>query len=70
MKLSHEVSSRTAGPVWGIALGVLLTAAGIALWCDAALSASGSTVDESLAVASLLVGIFAIIYAAHELRRR
>jgi hypothetical protein len=70
MKLSHEVSSSTAGPAWGLAFGLLLTAVGIGLWCMAKLSASSSSLDEPVAVASLLIGVFTAIYAAHELRRR
>lgn len=70
MKLSHEMKANAAGPIWGLALGLLLAAVGIGLWCDAKLSASGSTLDESLAVALLLIGVFAAIYAGHELRRR
>jgi len=70
MKLSHEAGSRSAGPIWGIALGLLLTAAGVAILCDAKLTAYGSMLDESMAVGSLLIGIFATIYSAHELRRR
>lgn len=70
MKLSHRTSASTAGPIWGIALGLLLSAVGVALWCDARLSASASRLDEPLAVASLLVGVFVAIYAGHEIRRQ
>lgn len=70
MKLSHRTSADTAGPIWGIAFGVLLSVAGVALWCEAKISTSASPLDESLAVASLLIGVFVAIYAGHELRRR
>lgn len=70
MKLSHKMKANAAGPVWGVALGLLLAAVGIGLWYGARLSASGGTLDESLAVASLLIGVFVAIYAGHELRRR
>jgi hypothetical protein len=61
---------RLGWPPPGLALGVPLTAAGVALWCDAKLTAYGSMLDESMVVGPLLVGIFATIYVAHELRRR
>ena len=70
MKLSHELISHKVGPAWGLALGLIVAAAGVGLWCDAKLSASAGRLDEPLAVAAVLIGLFAAIYAAHELRRR
>ncbi|AUT72348.1 hypothetical protein [Paraburkholderia hospita] len=70
MKLSHKLASHKAGPVWGLAFGLLVTLAGIGLWCNAKLSASTGQFDESLSVAAVLVGVLAAIYALHELRHR
>lgn len=70
MKFSHTISSHKAGPVWGIAFGLVVTLAGVGLWCAAKLSSNAGRFDEPMAVAAVLVGVFAAIYAAHELRRR
>jgi hypothetical protein len=70
MKFKHELTVRQAGPVWGIVFGLLMTLAGIGLWCGALLAASPGRYDESLAIAAIIVGVFAAIYAAHELRHR
>jgi uncharacterized membrane protein HdeD (DUF308 family) len=70
MKFSHTLSERRAGPGWGLAFGLLMTVAGIGLWCDAKLSVAASPYDEPLGIAALLVGVFAAIYAVHELRPR
>ena len=70
MKFSHRLDSHHAGPAWGLAFGLLVTLAGVALWCDAKLSSSAGRFDEPLAVAAVLVGVFVAIYAGHELRHR
>ncbi|MFM0023529.1 hypothetical protein [Paraburkholderia azotifigens] len=70
MKFSHTLNGRKSGPGWGLAFGLLMTVAGIGLWCDAKLSASASSYDEPLGIAALLIGVFAAIYAVHELRPR
>ena len=70
MKFSHRLDSHNAGPLWGLAFGLIVTLAGVGLWCDAKLSQAAGRFDEPLAVAAVLVGVFAAIYAAHELRHR
>jgi hypothetical protein len=70
MKFSHKLGSQKAGPVWGFAFGSLVTLAGVGLWCNAKLASTAGRFDEPLAVAAVLVGVFAAIYAAHELRHR
>ncbi|TCG04595.1 hypothetical protein BZM27_39800 [Paraburkholderia steynii] len=70
MKFSHKLDSHNAGPVWGLAFGLVVTLAGVGLWCDAKLSLTAGWFDEPLAVGAVLVGVFATIYAVHELRHR
>jgi drug/metabolite transporter (DMT)-like permease len=71
MKMSHRLdSSDTAGPVWGLIFGLLMTAIGMGLWFYATLSIDSGRQDESLAVAATLVGLFLAVYAGRELRRK
>jgi hypothetical protein len=71
MKMSHRLgSSDTAGPVWGLIFGLLMTAIGIGLWFYATLSVPPEWQDESLAVAATLIGLFIAVYAGRELRRK
>ena len=68
MKMSHRLaSSDTAGPVWGLVFGILMTAIGIGLWFYGMLSASHGRQDESLAIAAMLIGPFLAVYAGREL---
>lgn len=71
MKMSHSLgSSDTAGPVWGLILGLLMTAIGIGLWFYVAVSVPPGRQDESLAVAATLIGVFLAVYAGRELCRK
>ncbi|MGF6766874.1 hypothetical protein P3T24_007235 [Paraburkholderia sp. GAS33] len=71
MKMSHRLeSSGTAGPVWGLIFGLLMTAIGMSLWFHATLSIDSGRHDESLAVAATLIGLFLAVYAGRELRRK
>jgi uncharacterized membrane protein YedE/YeeE len=70
MKFKHELTVRQAGPIWGLVFGLLMTLAGVGLWCAGKVSVSAGEHDQSLAVAAVLIGVFAAIYAAHELRHR
>ncbi|SAK86762.1 hypothetical protein AWB78_04468 [Caballeronia calidae] len=69
MKMAHRLKSSTAGPVWGLALGILLTVAGAALWWSGDPSFSESRWDRSAAVAALLAGVFLVVCAGRELHR-
>ncbi|OUL75740.1 hypothetical protein CA601_41685 [Paraburkholderia hospita] len=70
MKFSHRPASRNAGPVGGLVFGLFVTLAGVGLWCDAKLSSAAGRLDEPMAVAAVLAGVFTAIYAGHELRHR
>lgn len=71
MKMSHRLeTSDTAGPVWGLIFGMLMTAIGIGLWFYATWSAHPGRQDESLAVAAMLIGLFVAVYAARELSHK
>ena len=70
MKMSHRLSSRTAGPVWGLVFGLLMTAIGVGLWCYATMAATVGQFDESFAVAAMLVGLFSAVYAGRELTHK
>ena len=68
MKMSHRLaSSDNAGPVWGLILGMFMTAIGIGLWFYATSSAPTGRQDESLAVAAMVIGLFLAVYAGREL---
>ena len=69
MKMTHKLKAPTAGPAWGLALGALLAAAGVALWWSGVSSADGRF-DESAAVAALIFGAFVLVCAGRELYRR
>ncbi|MCP3727521.1 hypothetical protein M3I53_31125 [Paraburkholderia sp. CNPSo 3272] len=68
MKMSHRLQSDSAGPVWGLILGMFLMVAGIGIWIYAESSEPGDSLDESLAMAAMLVGTFLAVYAGREIR--
>lgn len=68
MKMSHKRRAPVAGPVWGLAFGVLMMAASAALWWLGSNLGQGLPA-ESLAVAALLVGVFTFVCAAREIAR-
>ncbi|WP_090812629.1 hypothetical protein [Paraburkholderia tuberum] len=70
MKMSHRLRSRSAGPVWGLILGLFLMLIGIGLWIYAKSMQPGSRLDESLAMAAMLIGAFLAAYAGREIRKR
>lgn len=70
MKMSHRLQSDSAGPVWGLILGMFLMVAGIGIWIYVKSSEPGNSHDESLAMAAMLVGTFLAVYAGREIRHR
>jgi drug/metabolite transporter (DMT)-like permease len=68
MRKPHRIRSRAAGPAWGLVFAVLMTAAGTFLWFHAKASDTGGRFDESVAVASILIGVFVALYAGREMR--
>ncbi|MCA8062235.1 hypothetical protein [Burkholderia sp. AU38729] len=61
---------KTAGPIWGVAAGLLLAGAGLSLGIfPTSLQSSGSA-NDFMASGIAMLGIFLVVYAAHELRRR
>lgn len=70
MKLSHKLHSRTATPFWLLASGLLLSIAGVTIWCrPVALGPAGET-HQSLAVTAILIGVILTVYALHEVSQR
>lgn len=69
MKMSHRLQSHSAGPVWGLVMGMFLVAIGIVIWIYAKSSQPGDSLDESLAMAAMLVGVFLAVYAGREISR-
>ena len=67
MKMSHRLQSQSAGPVWGLIMGLFLAAIGIVMWIHVKSSQPGDSVDESLAMAAMLVGAFLAVYAGREI---
>jgi hypothetical protein len=70
MKMSHRLKSDSAGPVWGLITGMFLMVAGIGIWIYVKSLEAGDSLDESLAMASILVGAFLAVYAGREIRYR
>jgi hypothetical protein len=70
MKMSHRLRSHSAGPVWGLILGLFLMLVGIGFWIYAKSSQPGSRLDESLAMAAMLIGAFLAVYAGREIRNK
>ena len=61
---------KTAGPIWGVAAGLLLAGAGLSLGIfPAALRSSGSA-NDFMASGVAMLGIFLVVYSTHELRRK
>jgi hypothetical protein len=69
MKTIHKLRSRTAGPGWGLAFGIFMTAVGIGLGFYAASNDDLNQLDGQIAVAATLIGVFTAVYAAREMRR-
>ncbi len=68
MKMSHRLGSPdTAGPMWGLIFGMLMTAIGMGLWFYASSLVPPGRQDESLAVAAMIIGLFLAVYAGREL---
>ncbi|WP_322081574.1 hypothetical protein [Burkholderia sp. BCC1972] len=61
---------KTAGPIWGVAAGLLLAGAGLSFGTfPAALRNSGSA-NDFMASGAAMLGIFLVVYSTHELRRK
>ncbi|KAG8155416.1 hypothetical protein [Burkholderia catarinensis] len=67
MKNTNE---KTTGPVWGVAAGVLLAAAGLSLGIFPQALHGGGTANDFMASGVAMLGIFLAVYSAHELRRK
>ncbi|KVF79221.1 hypothetical protein WS75_05455 [Burkholderia sp. FL-7-2-10-S1-D7] len=61
---------KTAGPVWGVAAGVLLAAAGLSLGIFPESLNSMGTANDFMASGIAMLGIFLVVYSTHELRRK
>ena len=61
---------KTTVPVWGVAGGVLLAAAGLSLGMFPKTLHSAGTANEFMASGIAMLGIFLAVYSAHELRRK
>ena len=70
MKMSHRLQSDSPGPVWGLIFGMFLMVAGIGIWIYVKSSEPGDSLDDSFAMAAMLVGTFLAVYAGREIRHR
>ncbi|AOI95596.1 hypothetical protein LGM71_11750 [Burkholderia sp. AU33545] len=61
---------KTTGPVWGVAAGVILAAAGLSLGIFPKSLNSMGTVNDFMASGVAMLGIFLVVYSTHELRRK
>ncbi|WP_175716856.1 hypothetical protein [Burkholderia anthina] len=65
-----NIIEKTAGPVWGVAAGLLLAVAGLGLGLfPLSLHGSGSA-NDFMASGVAMLGIFLVVYSTHELRRK
>jgi hypothetical protein len=69
MKMPHKLRSQTAGPGWGLAFGAFMTAIGIAQGYYALVNDELNHLDGAIAVAATMIGVFAAVYSAREMRR-
>ncbi|KWE55874.1 hypothetical protein [Burkholderia sp. MSMB2157WGS] len=70
MKNKTDKTDKTAGPIWGVAAGLLLAGTGLSLGIfPAALHGAGSA-NDFLASGVAMLGIFLVVYSTHELRRK
>ncbi|MBN3802523.1 hypothetical protein GXB81_05565 [Paraburkholderia sp. Ac-20336] len=70
MKKPHKLQLQPAGPAWGLVFGVFMTAVGIGLWFYAKAIYHPTHFDESLAVATILIGVFSAVYSGREISHR
>ncbi|MBZ5793944.1 hypothetical protein K8353_27835 [Burkholderia contaminans] len=61
---------KTNGPIWGVAAGLLLAAAGLSLGIFPALVHSSGNANDFMASGAAMLGIFLVVYSARELRRQ
>ncbi|WP_174998648.1 hypothetical protein [Burkholderia lata] len=61
---------RTAGPIWGVAAGLLLAVAGLSLGIFPKSLYSSGSANDFMASGVAMLGIFLVVYSTHELRRR
>ncbi|MDN7429352.1 hypothetical protein CFB89_20505 [Burkholderia sp. AU16741] len=59
---------KTAGPIWGVAAGLLLAGAGLSLGIFPA--ALRNSANDFMASGAAMLGIFLVVYSTHELRRK
>ncbi|PFH30326.1 MULTISPECIES: hypothetical protein [Burkholderia] len=65
-----NIIEKTAGPVWGVAAGLLLAVAGLGLdILPKSLDGPGSA-NDFMASGVAMLGIFLVVYSTHELRRK
>ncbi|MDN7905226.1 hypothetical protein QZM18_14010 [Burkholderia diffusa] len=67
MKYTHN---ENAGPVWGVAAGLLLTAVGLSMGLFPKLLDSAGSLNDFVSSGVTMVGIFLVVYAVHETRRK
>lgn len=61
---------KTAGPIWGVAAGLLLAGAGLSLGIFPAALRSAGSANDFMASGAAMLGIFLVVYSTHELRRK
>ena len=67
MKNSNDMH---AGPAWGVAAGLLLTAVGLSLGLFPRTLNSTGALNDFLSSGIAMMGIFLVVYSIHELRRK
>ncbi|CAN0621014.1 conserved protein of unknown function [Burkholderia multivorans] len=70
MQKHIHVHDMPAGSIRGLALGLLAAAAGAGFGIYAALTRGAVKLDEYLSVGAAMLGIFLVVYLAHEMRRK
>ncbi|RKU00567.1 hypothetical protein C7H84_26105 [Burkholderia sp. Nafp2/4-1b] len=62
--------NESAGPIWGVVAGLILAAVGLSIGFFPKFLQSTGTLSDFIASGVAMVGIFLVVYAIHELRRR
>nr|WP_175802139.1 hypothetical protein [Burkholderia anthina] len=63
-------NNENAGPIWGVAAGLILATVGLGMGAFPKLLHSTGALNDFVASGVTMIGIFLVVYAIHELRRK
>ncbi len=65
-----NINDKTAGPIWGVAAGLLLAVAGLSLGISPKSMHGPGSINDFIAFGIAMLGIFVAVYSTHEWRRK